>query len=597
MSDKRGWKSFQKLQLDRASLAKRAKKAETATTRHAHKFVIQRLATIRDVRQYITGWLMVIGLLIAVTAIQMIWFHNSYTKTAPVAGGIYAEATLGPIETLNPLYASSSAERSAAKLLFSSLYDYDNTGHLRDNLASSIKAAKDQRHYTVTLRQDALWHDGQPITAADIVFTVNTMKNPDVRALMRRNWFDVTVKQIDTHTVEFTLPTSHAAFPHALTFAVLPKHILESVRPGSMRENIFSVSPTGSGPFSLRLLQSSNSREGHKIAHLVAWNEYYRGAPKLQRFELHAYSTPEAIAQAVKTRDVNAAIDVNTVSDQLPRNMVTESHPINAAVYALFNTSTGPLSDKNIRRALQIGTDRDKLRMAVGNNVPALSGPFLNGQIETVALPNAPKYQLTKAKNLLTKAGWKQAGEGTIRKNRQKQPLVMQLKVLKDQYSPAVTSLVDQWKQLGIDVKVTELDASSGDQSYIRSVLQPRDYDVLVAKLDIGADPDVFAYWHSSQANSTGLNFTNYKNAISDDALLSARLRSEKPLREQKYWAFTKQWYVDAPAIGLYQAVDVYTHSKTTQSLAPEQAMPSSEDRYADVIYWTAEMGQVYKTP
>jgi peptide/nickel transport system substrate-binding protein len=597
MDNKRGWKSFQKLKLDRASIASRAKKAETATTRHAHKFVIQKLATIRDIRQHITIWLMVIGVLIAATAIQMIWFHNSYTKNAPVAGGIYAEATLGPIETLNPLYASSSAERSASQLLFSGLYDYDRTGHLRDDLASSIDIAKDQRHYTVSLRKDALWHDGQPVTAADVIFTVNTMKNPDVRAVMRQSWLDVTVKQIDMHTVEFTLPTAHAAFPHALTFAVLPKHILESVQPGSMRENVFSVSPVGSGPFSLRLLQSSNARESHKIAHLVAWNEYYRGAPKLSRFELHAYSTPEAIARAVKTRDVNAAIDVNTVADKLPRNMLTESYPINAAVYALFNTSTGPLSNKSVRQALQAGTDRKKLQMAVGNNVPALNGPFLKGQIETVALPAAPAYNTKKAEQLLTKAGWKRTSEDSVRTNRHKQPLTLELKVLKGQYSQAVSSLTDQWRRLGIDVKVVELDVSASDQSYVRSVLQPRAYDVLVTKLDIGSDPDIFAYWHSSQANSTGLNFSNYKDAISDDALLSARLRSEKDLREQKYRTFTKQWYADAPAIGLYQAVDVYTHSKTTKSLVPGQVMPSSDDRYADVIYWTAEMGQVYKTP
>lgn len=597
MDEKRGWKSFQKLKFDRKSFTKRARKAETATTKHAHKFVVKKLATIRDIRQQVMLWLMIVGVLIVAAAVQMLWFQESYKTVASTEGGVYAEAVLGPIDTLNPLYATSNAERSAAQLIFSRLFDYDKTGHLRDDLVTSMTVDKSQQVYTVSLRQDASWHDGRPVTAADVVYTVEAMKDPDVRSVMRSSWLDVRAVEVDSYTVKFSLPAPHAAFPHALTFAVLPKHILSSVPAGSMRESIFSMSPVGSGPFSLRLLQSGGVRDNQKIVHLNAWPDYYRGQPKLARFELHAYDDVDAIARALKIRDVNAAIDVDTIVGQLPKSMSVESYPTNTGVYALLNTSSPVLSDVNIRRALQLSIDNAALRKAAGNGVPALDGPFLKGQIENVNLPQAPNFNPTMAESLLDKAGWKQRSEGEARTNRRNAPLKLQLKVLKGRYDAAVDYLVKEWKQLGVDVVVTKFDATDSAQSYARAVLQPRDYDILVTRLDIGADPDIFAYWHSSQANTTGLNFSNYRNAVSDDALLSARLRSEQALRAQKYRAFTKQWYADAPAIGLYQTVVVYTHSKMTDSLRKGHVMPSSTDRYSDVIYWTAEKAPVYKTP
>ena len=124
-------------------------------------------------------------------------------------------------------------------------------------------------------------------------------------------------------------------------------------------------------------------------------------------------------------------------------------------------------------------------------------------------------------------------------------------------------------------------------------MLQPRNYDVLIDELSIGADPDVFAYWHSRGL----LNFANYSNATSDDALASARVRSEKDLRNVKYVAFAKQWLADVPAIGLYQSNISYVHSKMTRTIGQDQRLISPIDRYSNIRFWTAEQRQVYKTP
>lgn len=282
--DKRGWRNLQKINFDRKKLSKRVKKAEGATMRHAHKFIVGRLDNMRDVRRHIIGWLLLVGAMIAIVAVQLIWFQRSYQTLAATTGGTYAEASLGYIDTLNPLYAASNPEIAASHLMFSSLYTYDESGNLRGDLAKSIETNPAGTTYVVKIRSDALWHDGRHLNANDVAFTVNLIKNPSTRSPLRSNWQDVTVKALDESTIEFQLPASYAAFKHALTFAVLPEHVLGRVDPTTIRENVFSRAPIGSGPFSFRILQTVEGAS-HRAVSMTAFKDYYKGTPLVNRLK------------------------------------------------------------------------------------------------------------------------------------------------------------------------------------------------------------------------------------------------------------------------------------------------------------------------
>lgn len=591
---RKSWRQFQQLNFNSKKLSKRAKKAEGATLRHAHKFIIHRWENIRSVRRHVIGWLVLVGVLIAGVGIQLNWFQRSYSTDAPAVGGTYAEAALGPLDTLNPLYATTSAEYSAGKLLFSSLYDYDDTGHLRGDLARSISVNPEGTVYTVSLRQDAKWHDGTRLTAKDIVFTTDLIKNPVTRSTIK-GWQGITVKAVDDFTVTFTLPSTYAAFSHALTFPILPKHILDTVSPSLLRENQFGQQPVGSGPFRIRLLQPIDTANGRKIAHMSANKDYYKGAPKLSRFQLHVYGTTEAIAMALRTSEVNAAADVaasSTASIDMKRYSVI-SRPINNGVYALFNTKQEILKDKTVRQALQVATDTVSIRKAVSPDVSALDLPFVTGQLTGKDVPRRAAYDATKAGDMLEQAGWKKQVDG--KRSKDGQPLLLRITTLKDSgYEKALEVLAQQWRGVGVTVEAEVLDPT--DRS-VSERLQNRTFDVLLYELAIGADPDVYAYWHSSQGSQRLLNLSSYADAAADEALSSARSRTDLQLRNAKYISFAKQWLQDAPAIGLYQPVAYYAYAKTSQSMNPQMQLVSTRDRYADVLYWTADRTTVYKTP
>lgn len=571
------------------------KKVEGATVRHARRFVFKRMDNIREVRRHVILWSLAIGLIIGASGLQLMWYQQSYRAVANANDGTYAEAVLGPINTLNPIFASTSAEESASNLLFSRLLTYDKSGKLNYDLASSMAISDDQKIYTVKLRPDARWQDGVYVRAKDVVFTVNLLKNPATRATIT-GWTDITATAVDDLTVQFALPDVYAAFPHALNFLpILPEHSLRNVAASELRENAFSKNPVGSGAFTVRFVQDIDSTAGRSIIHLARNDSFYKGAAKLERFQLHVYPNSDAIVRAVTTSEVNAATDLSVAATTkiTSDRYVVERNPINAGVYALFNTTVGVMSDKTVRQALQVGTDVKAIRDAVGRDTPEIHLPFITGQVSG-DVPAEPVYDKAAAGALLDQAGW--VMDGSVRK---KDGNLLRLTVVttkNNDFEKALSTMADQWRGLGITVTTQIVDPTDTAQNVVSDILQPRKYDVLLYQLTIGGDPDVYAYWHSSQA-SRGFNFSNYSSPIGDDALASARTRIEPDLRNAKYVTFAKQWVSDAPAIGLFQATSQYVYSKNVHAIPEGEVLVSAADRYADVLYWTVGSRLVHQTP
>lgn len=571
------------------------KKVEGATVKHARRFVFKRLDNFREVRRHIAFWVLAIGIVIGASGLQFWWYQQEYRTTANATDGTYAEAVLGPVDTLNPIFAKSSAEESASELLFSRLITYDETGNLNYDLADSMKVSDDQKTYTLTLRPDARWSDGLYVRARDVVFTVGLLQNPATRSNLA-GWTDVKVSEIDDRTVAFTLPAVYAAFPHALRFLpILPEHTLRDIEPAQLRENNFSANPVGSGPFTVKLLQDVDASKGRKIIHLARNDAYYRGASKLSRIQLHVYKDADSIKRALATSEVNAASDLPVVmADSVNTERYTvENHPINSGVYALFNTQNGLLQDQKIRQALQIGTDTEKVRTAISKNLPPLYLPIISSQL-LGELPAAPVYNPVQAGTLLDQAGWVLSGSTRVKDG---QPLTLNIVTTKSpDFEKALEVLSAQWRALGVTITTNIVDPDDASQNVAQDILQPRRYDVLLYQLTVGGDPDVYAYWHSSQITS-GFNFSNYKSAIADDALSSARSRVETNLRNAKYLTFTRQWLSDVPAIGLYQATAQYVHTDGVHAISDGATLVSAADRYNTVLYWTVGSRSVFKTP
>lgn len=585
-----------KLRLGYKRLALRVKHAEGATQRHASRFILRRIENVRLVMTEIMIWLAAIALLIAGLGIQYSWNSQGSKKDGAKSGGVYVEGVIGNISTLNPLLAASEPEQAVSRLLFSSLYNYDVTGALHTDLAESM-TVKDDKVYTIKLR-NAVWHDGKKLTAEDVVYTINLIKNPQVRSPLRVNWLDISARAIDDSTVEFMLPAVYAGFSHALTFPVIPKHILQSVSPSSMREADFSSNPVGSGPFAVKRVQTSESTSSTDVVRMEPNTKYYGAVSTLSRLELRAYGNESLLVKAVNSGEVSAASGLSlSAADNIKSKQYSTKHwLLNKGVYLLMNNRSQTLQDARVRQALRYATDTSSIRATVGDNVARLDTPILQSQIAQ-KLPAAPDYNLDKAKALLKEAGWTY-NQGQW-KGKDGRPLAVAVTTSsgRDEYKKIVDALKQQWSKLGVDVQLREIDTSSTTTSFVQSVLQPRDYDALLYELELGADPDVFAYWHSSQASASGYNFANYSNRTVDNDLVGGRSRTNSALRAAKYIQFVNQWLNDAPAIALYQSVGSYVLNNGASIVEPRGSLNTMNDRYADVTTWSTGKASVYKTP
>ena len=585
-----------KLRLGYKRLALRVKHAEGATQRHASRFILRRIENVRLVMTEIMIWLAAIALLIAGLGIQYSWNSQGSKKDGAKSGGVYVEGVIGNISTLNPLLAASEPEQAVSRLLFSSLYNYDVTGALHTDLAESM-TVKDDKVYTIKLR-NAVWHDGKKLTAEDVVYTINLIKNPQVRSPLRVNWLDISARAIDDSTVEFMLPAVYAGFSHALTFPVIPKHILQTVSPSSMREADFSSNPVGSGPFAVKRVQTSESTSSTDVVRMEPNTKYYGAVSTLSRLELRAYGNESLLVKAVNSGEVSAAsgLSLSAADNIKSKQYSTKRWLLNKGVYLLMNNRSQTLQDARVRRALRYATNTSSIRATVGDNVARLDTPILQSQIAQ-KLPAAPDYSLDKAKALLKEAGWTY-NQGQW-KGKDGRPLAVAVTTSsgRDEYKKIVDALKQQWSKLGVDVQLREIDTSSTTTSFVQSVLQPRDYDALLYELELGADPDVFAYWHSSQASASGYNFANYSNRTVDNDLVGGRSRTNSALRAAKYIQFVNQWLNDAPAIGLYQSVGSYVLNNGASIVEPRGSLNTMNDRYADVTTWSTGKASVYKTP
>ncbi|MGB3009283.1 MAG: peptide ABC transporter substrate-binding protein [Candidatus Saccharimonadales bacterium] len=594
--DKKSRQIFAKLKPRRGQLRRNARKLEEVSVSHAKKFIVDRFDNIKSVRRHALGWLVVVGLLIAVSALQLMGYQKSYSFEAPVAGGVYAEGVVGPLETINPILARSQAELSASRLVFSSLLNYDSTGHLRGELAETWRAENGGKRYIVDLRKGLKWHDGTPVTVEDVMFTVNLMKNPLVRSPLYSSWSQIKIVRLSETSVAFDLSRVYAGFPHALTFGILPRHILSSTAPESLRESDFNREPVGTGPFEFSHMQIIDPDEGRSILYLAAYDHYVRGRPKLDKFQLHVFKETSQIKKALLQQEINAGTDftskeVADIVHERPDDIVYRTLMLNG-MYAFFNNDSPIFADKTVRKAFLQATDRKAIIKNLGGYASVLEGPLTTNQLPSMATKRQAGFDSKKSAELLDQAGWKADASG--KRSKDGKPLTINLVSIKTGDYPVITEqLKKQWEAVGATVVMTLFNPDAFQQT----VIVPRNYDVLVYELELGADPDVFAYWHTSQADPRGLNLSNYKSSIASDALASAQLRLELSARLPKYELFANTWLEDTPAIALYQPQLHYVTSPSVKSIQVSTSVVNRTGRYRLVDLWTVESAQRYASP
>ncbi len=531
----------------------------------------------------------------------------------PVATAVdrpYREGVLGHPESISPLTARSQADRDLVALLFAGLVRNGPNGSVVPDLASRWSTSDDGRTWTFELREDAFWNDGQPVTAADVAFTIHTLQDPDYAGPRSTSWAGVTVQTIGERTVQFTLDTPIGGFLQAATQPIAPAHLLADVPVTSLPDHPFGQHPVGSGQFELvsrerdlvmlRPPQASSSgspmvgpsvEPTDSLATIAPTARPELPRPYLDGIEFHYYEDGEALAAdyAAGRLDAVSGVDPAVAAEIAePGDSRLLRYPGSTLTAVLFNLRPGhpAFASSAARVGLLRAIDREALidEAYGGSGIRAdalipTSSPLFSGE----ASPPV-EYNLEDAGNALRKAGWKRI-DGQWRLRGEKKPLTIEL-LSPDQASnpaayAAAVAVTRDWNEFGVSVKHTAMPAAE----FVGERLMRREFDVAIGDITIGLDPDLYPLLASTQTLSGGTNVSGVQDPTLDRLLETARAPGTEAKRRDAYIKLQEQLTKGRYVLPLAFADETtVVHDVVSGPVVRQVSDPS--DRFWDVLTW-----------
>ncbi len=508
----------------------------------------------------------------------------------PEQGGIYTEALIGSLGRLNPLLDwNNPADRDVNRLLFNGLIKFDERGMPHADLAEAWGVATDGTIYNFSLRPNAFWHDGTPVTSDDVLFTIERMKSDgslvpqDIKDL----WNNVAVEKLDDKNIKFTLPEPFVPFIDYLTFGILPKHLLEAIPPDQMPNAQFNIQPIGTGPYKFDHLII----EKGKIAGVVLMlNEnYYGGAPFIEQVVFRYYPDSAAALDAYRQGDVFAISRI--ASEQLPAalkepNLSVYSSSLPQISFVFFNLKNPDvefLQSVNIRRALMLGLNRPAIINALLSGQAILAnGPILPNSWAFYDGTEQYEYNPEEALRLLKEEGYVLPA-ATETRAKDGSPLAFTMLHPDDALHTQIAQMIQsQWAKIGVRV---ELQAAPYDQ-LVLNTLASRAYQAVFIDLNLSRtpDPDPYPFWHQAEAAS-GQNYSQWDNRAASEFLEQARVTADYSLRVRLYRNFQVIFAKELPALPLYTPIYSYGVDAQVQGVQVAPLYDPS-DRFATFTRW-----------
>lgn len=497
----------------------------------------------------------------------VIFFQNNF-KNSPVFGGTYIEATVGYPRLINPLYAiSRDVDNDLSRLIYSSLFSYDSFGVLQNDLVESFTIDSEGKEYQLVIKEEVKWHDNEILTSDDVVFTFNLIQDEKFNSPLRSELVGIKVEKINEKTIKFILPEPYAPFLDLLTFGIMPQHVWQGVSADTIILNDSNLKPIGSGPYKIKTLLKSKSgdlKEYQLIANLDYYKEVY-----IENLIIRFFSNNIEAIDSFNNNQVDglSALPFVNKDDLLKRDSVNTYNLIKPQIVGLFfNLNKDGLKEVEIRTALAKAIDKnDLINNVYGNAYQVASGPILkNSFAYNSEVENINNYSKVEAAEKL-------AGKN----------LKIKLTAININGNSRVAEQIKSyWESVGVSV---EIDLISLEQA--AETIKKRDFDVILYGQLVGGDPDVYAFWHSSQAGSQGFNISEYKNDEVDKLLSEARVATNELERIEKYKAFQNIVNTDVPVIFLYSPSYTYVQNKKVKGFVGD-AIISPADRFGQINDW-----------
>jgi len=556
------------------------------------KWIIKVFKSYTYADKIVAAFSVVAFLLMIVKMMLFPYGFFSFGSSDTYAEGIVAR---NGIQNINSLFVDyNDADREVSSLVFSGLMKYDPSKKAVVDDMGIMSINETKTEYTFKIRGGIKWQDGKDFTVDDVYFTYHdlVMDKDFPNEILKANFDGVTVEKIDASTIKFKLLKPNIFFTTNLTTGILPKHLLNGVKPYDLLQNPFNKLPIGTGPYMVTSPVESFP-DGRTQITLTVNSYYYNPISEITNLRIIAYPTADLLMQNMSSYNASPRV-TDKVADAFRANerfkLLSYELPQYTAVF--FNLDNAPLKDnKRLRIALQKAIDKDAL---VGTN----------GVLKDKVRVDTPMMELdqtswvyksnkTEAEGALKDAGYTFSREKLedYRYGKDGKPLKLDLIArLNDEGTPqyeetkaTVDFLKTSWEAVGVGIEVEFL-----SQDDFKTRVMTRKYDLLLVGQSLGYNLDTYSFWHSSQANATGQNFSEYKSFAVDSLIEDIRSVFNQEKRNKEVNQLATFIRDDVPAIFLYRPMYYYATDGKVSGILMNGATFTS-DRFFNIGEWKFE--------
>jgi len=606
---------------------------------NVHKKYVPRVRQLKYARLFLTlSEKILLGFGALLFIIGLSWWSTQFATThrinTPATGGTYREGIVGTPQHLNPLYSSLSAvDAAASKLVFSSIMRYNNEGKLVNDIATELSTDEKETTYTVAIRSDVKFHDGTPLTANDIAFTIERIKNEESKSPLRQQLFNVATEVINDHKLTITLEDPFEQFRELLTFGILPQHVWNDIEPKDMSASPLNIKPIGSGPYVFEEL-STDDVEGISTIRMIRNENFYRTPPHISAIEIKAAATNNQVLDLFLKQEIDglaalSAEESNRLGEKRA-NQYTFAAPEYTGIFfnQLLNVS---LKKQTVRDALSYAIDKQKIvdetlagRAQVAHS-PFIEGmpgyiegehttdiekavhmldddnwervsreEFLTAKVEEILEDWTAQYKETHEEAEPAEEEVEQARSGFtettgatldalqpyFRKRNNTYLEVNLSHVDTDDATAIAHSVKAAWRSLGVHVTLTPIPGSLLE----RETLKSHAYEALLVGVVLSTNPDPYPLWYDA-GNESRATLARFIDRRLDDLLEASRNTKDKKKKADLYTQFQEFIIKNKPAIILYNPTYHYAVHPKVMGIT-EGRIITPVDRFADIEKW-----------
>jgi peptide/nickel transport system substrate-binding protein len=465
---------------------------------------------------------------------------------------------------LNPILAHDAYSSEVNSHIFESLLERDRkTSLLKGKIAERYEVSADKRNYIFSLRKNVFFHDGTPLTSADVLFSYKKMMSPEVPNAHLKNYYNdvLAIDAPDAYTIVFRMKRPYAMALESLgSFEILPKHIY-SVG-DFMKHDRNYRDPIGSGPYRFNQWKTGQSLK------LVGFDNYWGQHPTIKNIQYFIIKNGAVALQALKKGDVDTynlqplQWSRQTDSENFNKNFQKIKYLARSYRYIGYNMRKEPFNDRRVRLAMAYLMNLTRVKETILENlVEITTGPFWPNGLQLDKTIKPIPFDPEKALSLLAAAGYSMSEQGYLSKNGQKLEIELLIPAGVAFYDQFVSIIKQDFAKVGVIINLRKLEF----QTLVTKV-HDREFQAYMMGWGAPVESDPYQIWHTSQKDK-GDNYVGFGNAETDALIEKARLTFDVAARNKLYQRFHQIVYAEQPYTFLYTSYNLMAINKRIENV------------------------------